>query len=232
MKTFKCHKEVLAKPMTRQEYNDYRGWELPADENGSDEGYLVEYTDSPNSNHPDHKGYISWSPKDVFEAGYSDVSDYKSRLVLEEKDLSEKVSKLLSFIKDLGTAFSNLDKDEQRSLKEQLQYMSNYLCILRVRTGNTDLVECLPREKVPYDLVQSILNELTFKFVRVEGTNTTQCWALIDGFTIGTGSSGCLNEEDFNQELGEKYAKERAIQDATNNIWFAEGYARNMYYTI
>lgn len=32
---------VEAKPMTRGEYNDYRGWTLPADENGEDAGYLV-----------------------------------------------------------------------------------------------------------------------------------------------------------------------------------------------
>ena len=38
-------KQVLARPMTRQAYNDYRGWALPADENGADEGYLIEYVD-------------------------------------------------------------------------------------------------------------------------------------------------------------------------------------------
>lgn len=57
--------------MTRQEYNDYRGWELPADEDGSDEGYLVEYVGGGQPNMPDkHKGYISWSPRDVFESSY------------------------------------------------------------------------------------------------------------------------------------------------------------------
>ena len=30
-------KLINAKPMTRQEYNDFRGWPLPADENGADE---------------------------------------------------------------------------------------------------------------------------------------------------------------------------------------------------
>lgn len=66
-------KRVKAMYMDREVYNSYRGWELPADENGADEGYLVEYvqsTDSPNKNHPNHEGYISWSPKDVFEEAY------------------------------------------------------------------------------------------------------------------------------------------------------------------
>lgn len=38
-------KLINAYPMTRLAYNDFRGWELPSDENGSDEGYLVEYLD-------------------------------------------------------------------------------------------------------------------------------------------------------------------------------------------
>lgn len=64
-------KTILATAMNRQEYNDYRGWELPSDEDGSDEGYLVEYVDGGQSNHVNHKGYISWSPKAVFDASYS-----------------------------------------------------------------------------------------------------------------------------------------------------------------
>ena len=34
-------KLINAEPMTRAEYNVFRGWELPADENGDDEGYLL-----------------------------------------------------------------------------------------------------------------------------------------------------------------------------------------------
>lgn len=34
-------KLINAFPMTRQAYNDFRGWQLPAGENGEDEGYLV-----------------------------------------------------------------------------------------------------------------------------------------------------------------------------------------------
>ena len=70
MRTYYGTKRISARPMTRLAYNQYRGWELPADENGADPGYLVEYHDSPNSNHPDHAGYISWSPDAVFEDAY------------------------------------------------------------------------------------------------------------------------------------------------------------------
>ena len=63
-------KALNAKPMTRQAYNDLRGWEVPADENPADDGYLVEYSDGGKANHPNFAGYISWSPKDVFERAY------------------------------------------------------------------------------------------------------------------------------------------------------------------
>ncbi|WP_308815558.1 Gp49 family protein [Sphingomonas sp. GV3] len=64
-------KVINAKPMTRQEYNDLRGWTLPADEDGSDAGYLVEYADGQRPNVSGYDGYVSWSPADVFERAYA-----------------------------------------------------------------------------------------------------------------------------------------------------------------
>ncbi len=63
-------KAIRAKPMTRQAYNDLRGWTLPADENGADTGMLVEYLDGGASNVPGFDGYVSWSPTDVFNRAY------------------------------------------------------------------------------------------------------------------------------------------------------------------
>lgn len=63
-------KLINATPMTRQAYNDFRGWQLPADEDGADEGYLVEYVDGGKANTDTYAGYVSWSPKDVFERAY------------------------------------------------------------------------------------------------------------------------------------------------------------------
>lgn len=70
MKTYIGTKRVNAVPMTRLHYNLLRGWELPADENGEDDGYLVEYLDGGKPNHKDYQGYISWSPKAQFENAY------------------------------------------------------------------------------------------------------------------------------------------------------------------
>ena len=53
-------KTIEAEPATRGDYNEFRGWTIPADENPDDEGYLVKYSD----------GYISWLPKKQFEEAY------------------------------------------------------------------------------------------------------------------------------------------------------------------
>lgn len=75
MKLFIGTKTVLAGPMTRGEHNKYRGWGVPTNTNidQSEEGRLVEYIDGGAPNHPDHDGYISWSPAPVFDGAYSEI---------------------------------------------------------------------------------------------------------------------------------------------------------------
>lgn len=68
--TYVGTKVVHAVAMTRLDYNIYRGWELPKNENGDDNGYLVEYADGGTPNVFGHTGYVSWSPADVFEKSY------------------------------------------------------------------------------------------------------------------------------------------------------------------
>ncbi|WP_299085182.1 DUF2829 domain-containing protein [uncultured Ruegeria sp.] len=71
--TYYGTKKVKATPMTRGRYNDYRGWDLPDDERATEEGYLVEYLDGGKGNHPDHTGYITWSPKTAFDPAYTPI---------------------------------------------------------------------------------------------------------------------------------------------------------------
>lgn len=86
-------KMVTAQPMTRQAYNDYRGWTLPADENGADEGYLVEYLDGGKPNHPNHVGYISWSPKAQFDAAYRPTDGMTFGLAIEALRQDKRVAR-------------------------------------------------------------------------------------------------------------------------------------------
>lgn len=70
MVAFMGTKSVLATPMTRAEYCDYRGWQLPENEDGCEPVYLVEYTDGGKPNDDRHAGYITMSPKEVFDNAY------------------------------------------------------------------------------------------------------------------------------------------------------------------
>lgn len=68
--TYYGTKKIAAHPMSRAEYNDFRGWQLPENENGADKGYLVEYLDGGKPNVDGYAGYVSWSPKEQFENAY------------------------------------------------------------------------------------------------------------------------------------------------------------------
>jgi len=84
-------KLIKALPMSRQEYNDYRGWELPENEDGSDEGYLVEYLDGGQANDKRHAGYISWSPAAVFDNAYRKTDGISFGLAIEAMKQGNKV---------------------------------------------------------------------------------------------------------------------------------------------
>lgn len=93
MKSYVGTKLILARPMTRGEYNKYRGWALPADEDGADEGFLVEYVDGGKANHPGHVGYISWSPKDVFANAYRHSSGLDFGVALQALKAGHRVAR-------------------------------------------------------------------------------------------------------------------------------------------
>lgn len=93
MKQFIGVKRINAKPMTRQEYNDFRNWNLPENENGADEGYLVEYIDGGKANTEQYAGYVSWSPKDVFERAYRPITDLTFGLAIEALKAGSKVAR-------------------------------------------------------------------------------------------------------------------------------------------
>ena len=70
MKTFYGTKKLRATPLCLGAYNQLRGWKMPQGEDPAEPGYLVEYLDGGRQNHSEFEGYISWSPKAVFEAAY------------------------------------------------------------------------------------------------------------------------------------------------------------------
>ena len=86
-------KLINAEPMTRAAYNSFRGWELPANENGADEGYLVEYQDGGKPNVVGRAGYVSWSPKEQFDAAYRPINAMTFGLAIEALKLGKKVAR-------------------------------------------------------------------------------------------------------------------------------------------
>lgn len=86
-------KLVTALPMTRADYNIYRGWPLPADENGDDEGYLIEYQDGGKPNMEGHAGYVSWSPAEQFDAAYRECNGLTFGIALEALKRGKKVAR-------------------------------------------------------------------------------------------------------------------------------------------
>lgn len=73
MQKYAGTKQIEARPMTRGDYNNYRGWQIPAEENPADEGYLVRYSD----------GYESWSPEKQFDEAYRPCGNMTFGIALE-----------------------------------------------------------------------------------------------------------------------------------------------------
>lgn len=144
MLTYVGTKVIHAHEINRRDYNQFRGWKLPTDENGDDEGYLVEYPDQP-SNTVDYKGYVSWSPKDVFEAAYSVLGSAKKaltfidRMRIEHKELEDKLYRLNQFIET--DDYNKLSSDDRHDLIFQAEAMTAYQAILFRRLQRAEAQE-------------------------------------------------------------------------------------------
>ena len=94
MKQYVGVKVINAKPMTRLEYNCFRGWDLPANENPDDPGYLVEYLDGGKANTTDYAGYVSWSPAEVFANAYRETVGLTFGLAIEACKRGAKITRV------------------------------------------------------------------------------------------------------------------------------------------
>lgn len=115
--------------MSRAAYNEYRGWTLPANENGDDVGYLV-VNQQGKSNTPHGIGYVSWMPSELFESTHLLVGDasglppFHQRIKAERAQLIGRIKKLVD---DIGTEhFLSLNALEQTRMNSQLDYMQSY----------------------------------------------------------------------------------------------------------
>lgn len=133
-------KELLAKPMTRGEYNDYRGWPLPENENPKDEGYIVEYLDGGKPNDARHEGYISWSPVDVFNNAYKPADTFLDRLKVEQVEVQTRLDGLTKTL-NVETKPSFISDEQWVLMSRQQFHMRMYAQIIGQRI---DLAEGKP----------------------------------------------------------------------------------------
>ena len=133
-------KIIKAEPMNLGDYNNYRGWTIPEDEDPEREGYLVKYPDD----------YVSWSPKEIFEEAYvrtdnnklaitakgMNSKDFKDRFKAEYDQLTiraEGLSKMLDKMKNRTLEF--IPKCSYEILNRQLEYMKDYKGVLEERAS-------------------------------------------------------------------------------------------------
>lgn len=121
-------KTINAVPMRRGKYNALRGWEVPADEDPDDFGYLVEYQNDSKPNVEGFSGYISWSPLTTFHQAYKKSGTFSDRLVIEMDDLNVKIHKLEAYLRG-----ANRDANQFTLMCIQLDAMKAYYKTLMAR---------------------------------------------------------------------------------------------------
>lgn len=80
-------------PMTLGDYNTFRGWTQPANEDPNAPGYLVEYKPDGTPNVDGFKGYVSWSPASAFERSYRPVKALTFGYAIEAMKAGHRVAR-------------------------------------------------------------------------------------------------------------------------------------------
>ena len=117
MKKYIGKKSIMASPMSKSDAERLLNRKL-SEAKGGEEGYLVEYED----------GYLSWSPKETFEAACKIAETHLDRLLIESEELKQRTSKLRAFI--LSDDFYKLNKESQNLLLQQYHVMFEYSLLL------------------------------------------------------------------------------------------------------
>lgn len=83
MKKYFRSNVVMAEPMNLGAYNAYRGWKLPENETGKEEGYHLVYA----------AGYESWCPKAEFEKVSREINCMTFGQAIEALKLGNRVTR-------------------------------------------------------------------------------------------------------------------------------------------
>ena len=132
MKKYIGTKQVEAEPMTMGEAykrNLLQAYRVPNDSEKDNPGFYVRYQD----------GYESWSPAETFNKAYKLADTPLDRMIIEHKELGEKINKLEKFLFRLNFDIKESEKitSEMRTLLDmQCRAMKEYYNILKERIEN------------------------------------------------------------------------------------------------
>lgn len=93
------------------------------------------------------------------------------------------------------------------------------------RTAEAEILDKgLTAPRVTAEQVQALMNKLTWRYEHEAGSRHTFAHAFLGDFYIATGHNAPISRENFNAELGMKYAREQAEGKARDKLWELEGY--------
>ena len=127
MKKYIGTKTIMAEPMTMgeaYEKNLLKAGRVPSEFQKNDKGYLVEY----------EGGYQSWSPADVFEKAYKVAETPLDRMLIEQKEESDRYQKGAAFIK--SPTFPKLKYLAKVLLSAQNESQREYCYLLASRVAD------------------------------------------------------------------------------------------------
>ena len=88
---------VTGTPMTRSEYCTFRGWALPTNEDGTDEGMLINFG-----------FHTAWWPKEIIKPNFVEldesIPEWKASITVEHAELVDRAQKLREFLASEGSS--------------------------------------------------------------------------------------------------------------------------------
>jgi hypothetical protein len=90
------------------------------------------------------------------------------------------------------------------------------------KTKDIKMVEV--KNKVDLSEIKHLLHQIRYEFVK-NGIKETICTAYLGNFSIARGFSAPVSAENYNQELGEKYAKENCVKELESKLWELMGFS-------
>lgn len=172
MQTYIGTKLIKAQPMTRLQYNKYRGWDLPANEVGTDAGFLVEYMDGGLANDKRHTGYISWSPFEVFHKAYWPTDGMTFGLALDMLKLGKKVARKGWNGKGMWLALSP---------GAELLAADNFFCEANRAYAKTQPGQAAP--VLPCITMKTATGEILMGWLASQTDMLAEDWTIIEGQT-------------------------------------------------